>query len=385
MVNNKMKWLSLMFLFLFMVSACHHNNNLTHSKVVTVTKEKLETTIFYAGVIQPLKTVVVTSPTEGVVEELSFHYGDEVKSGQPLFIIASDKFQTDYKNALTQYIKTKTEFNNAETQLSESEFLHKNQLISEDEFQAKQNSFYTAQLTLLQAKDALALMLKQLNVTDLNLYTLSIKDIDKITAALHLHEGDQKLHVRSPERGVALLPIKSDSNDNQVKRIAKGEQVKQGDVLAMIGDVSGLSIHVNVNEFNINQLTIGQKVMVTGTAFPQFILSGEIASIDRQGETSQGGMPSFPVEIIVPKLTKAEQAVIHIGMSAKVAIHVEGEPVVKLPIEAVFEKNGEAFVKILTAEKKIREVPVKTGPTTAEAVVILDANLKLGEQVVIPN
>jgi HlyD family secretion protein len=157
--------------------------------------------------------------------------------------------------------------------------------------------------------------------------------------------------------------------------------VKQGDLLALIGDVSGLTIHINVNEFNVNQLIVGQKVIVTGTAFPQYNLQGHIASVDRQGQANQGGLPVFPVEVIVPTLTSEQQAVIHMGMSAKVEITIESEPVISVPLAAVFEKNGMSYVKV-QKNKKIQDVLVKTGQTTENAVVI-EANLKAGDNIVI--
>ncbi len=74
-----------------------------------------------------------------------------------------------------------------------------------------------------------------------------------------------------------MLPLKNEAGDGELKRIIKGDQVKQGDVLAVIGDNDGLMVHIEVSEFNINQLKIGQKVQVTGAAFPNFILQGMIA------------------------------------------------------------------------------------------------------------
>jgi HlyD family secretion protein len=347
--------------------------------MITLELKSIQMRYYYAGVIQPLKTVVVTSPAEGVIDEMTFHYGDQVKTKQTLFTISSDKFQTDYKNALMQYIKAKTEFNNSRGQLTEAKFLHKNELISDDDYKSKQTTYYTAQLTMVQSQDTLSEKLNQLDIKGFNLYALTIRDIDKITRVLHAQDGSHKLQVSSPERGVVLLPIKNESGD--VKKISKGELVKQGDLLALIGDVSGLTIHINVDEFNVNQLKIGQKVTVTGTAFSQFNLQGHILSVDRQGLSNQGAVPVFPVEITVPTLTLEQQAVIHMGMSAKVEIVIESEPVISVPIAAIFEKNGLPYVKI-KKDNKIQDVFVKTGQTTENAVV-LESNVKAGDKLVI--
>lgn len=351
------------------------------NNLLTVARNPLVTHLLYAGTVQPLKVVVITTPVEGVVEDMLFHYGDMVKPQQPLFIIKSSKFQSDYKNALMQYVKSKTDFTNNESQFKEAEFLHKNQLISDDDYKGRKTNYFTAQLGLIQAKDALVNMMKQSDLKQFNFEELSVSDIDKISALLHQQEGFQKIHILSPAEGVVLLAMKEDSD--MVLKINKGSQIKQGDTLAMIGDLSGLTVHINVNEFNINQLKIGQKVKVTGTAFPQFTLAGQISGIDRQAQTASGGVPVFAVEIKVPQLTAAQQTVIHVGMSAKVQIDIEGEHVISVPFAAVYEKNNVPYVKMQDRNShKIIEVPVQTGLTTEDKIII-ESPLQAGDKIVL--
>ncbi len=351
------------------------------SEIVTVSMKPLVTNLLYAGSVQPLKAVVVTTPADGVVEDMAFHYGDVVKAQQPLFVISSGKFQADFKNALMQYVKAKTDFTNNESLFKEAEFLHNNKLISDDDYKGRKTNFFTSQLGLVQSKDALMTMMKQLDMKNFNFEELKISDIDKISALLHQQENSEKIHIVSPASGVVLLATREE-NDTAVKT-SKGSQVKQGDMLAMIGDLSGLVVHISVNEFNINELKVGQKVKVSGTAFSQFTLDGQISGIDRQAQTSSGGVPVFAVEIVVPKLTSEEQSIIHVGMSAKVQINIEGPPVVTVPFSAVYVKNNMSFVKMQDRHThKIIEVPVKAGATTEDAVVILSP-LKAGDKIVV--
>jgi len=374
--------MAVIFILCFL-SACTDKTEKTSDKtsLYAISKHALERKVFYAGTIQPLKTTVVTSPVEGVIEEMRFHYGDEIKAKEPLFTIYSDKFLNDYKTALMQYIKAKTELNNTRMQLSEGKFLHKNQLISDDEFKAKETSFYTAQLTLIQAEDQLNAMLKQMDIKGFDFHTLKIENIDKINQALHGDAHFQKIQIFSPIAGVALIPIKNETQETTTKKVSKGDGVKLGDLLLMIGDVSGYMIHIHVNEFNVNELKIGQKVKVTGNAFSEYPLEGEIASIDHQGQIGPGGVPLFPVEIIIPHVTEKERQVIHVGMSAKVEISIVGDAVITVPIAAIFEKKGLSYVTIKKGNRPI-DIPVKTGPTTADAVQI-DSSLEVGDQVFI--
>lgn len=366
--------------------SCHHTKK-TQSKqqTIVVASQPISTTLYYSGIIQPLKAVAVISPADGVVEDVLFHYGDVVKPGQLLFTINSEKFQTDYKTALVQYVKARSDLDNNHSQLLSGEFLHKNLLISDDEFKVKQTNFYNAQLAFLQAKDALSKMLKQLDIKGLNIYNVSIADVEKITTALHMDSASQKLQIISPAMGIVLLPLKTEAAASTEKKIEKGEQVKQGDVLAMVGDMEGLSIHVKINEFDINQLKVGQKVKVTGSAFSEFVLQGEIVGIDHQAQLNQNGVPSFSAEVVVSTLTPEQKEVIHMGMSAKVEVDVDAPAQITVPILAVTEKNGVAYVNQKDPKTNaFHQVAVKVGKTTADSVVVL-ANLKAGDKIAIPD
>ncbi len=64
--------------------------------------------------------------------------------------------------------------------------------------------------------------------------------------------------------------------------------------LAVIGDMSGLSVRVKVNELTVNQLHLNQKVKITGIAFPEDVLDGNINRIDKQAEASSTGLQRSP-------------------------------------------------------------------------------------------
>ncbi len=360
----------------------HHDKTKQHTTEITAEIKSVSSTLYYSAIVEPIKTVVITSPTDGVINEMFFHFGDTVKENQSLFSISSDKFQTDYKTALMQYIKAKTDYTNDQTQLRESAFLHKNQLISDDEYKAKQTNFYNARLTMVQAKETFDAMQKQIDFQKVNFDNLKIDDIDQITRVLNEQNALRQIHIVSTMSGVILLPKKDQSDNGELKKITKGDGVKQGDVIAMIGDISGLAMHINVNEFNVNQIQLGQTVKVTGVAFPDFVLEGKITAIDRQGEATQGGLPVFPVEVIVPVLTEKQQTVIHMGMSAKVAIEINDSAKITVPVKAIIQKNGKTYLHVKDEKSgKIRELAVKTGETTIDSVVI-DSGLKTGEKIV---
>ncbi len=372
----------MLFLLLACLQACSRQTNSHHEHTMTVSAATYTSPLYYAGTVMPIKTTVIPSPADGAVMEVPFQYGEQVNSGQLLFLLSSTKFLTNYKSAIMQFVKAKNEFNNNQTQLTEAVFLHKNQLISDDDFKMKKSSYYAARLALLEAKDTLDNLLHQLNIKNIKLDQLSIANIDQISQALHLQINSENIRVFSPAAGVVLAPSK---NESESKKRLIGDTVKQGDALAVIGDMSGISVRIKVNELTVNQLHPGQKVKVTGIAFPDEMLVGEIKRVDRQGEIANGGMPVFLVDVVVPKLTLAQQNMIHAGMSAKVEIELTENSQIMIPMAAVHEKEGLTYVeRIVDHAKPPTLVAIKTGKTTMNAVIVL-SGLQAGDQIVLPD
>jgi len=381
-MKNYIKLILFLLLIACLYTCTTHRKMKTEKTMqVTAVTKPVNSVLYYSGIIEPIRTVMMTSPADGVMNDVQFHFGDEVKKGQPLFFISSEKFQSDYKTALMQYIKAKTEYANHQTEMRESDFLHKNSLISDDDYKSKQTGFYNARLSLVQAKDALDNLQKQIDLQGKNFYDLKIEDIDKITQVLHEQNALRQIHVVSPANGVVLLPVKEEGS-GELKKIQQGDSVRQGDVIAVIGDVSGLTVHVSVGELSVNQLKQGQSVKVTGMAFPDVVLDGKITAIDRQGESMQGGLPAFSVEVVVPVLTREQQNRIHVGMTAKVAIELDNAAKMTVPIKAIIQKDGKTYLNVKNEKSgKVHLILVKTGETTLDSVTI-DSGLLPGENIV---
>lgn len=368
-------------LILFLV-ACSRDPKLPNADIITVKSDVFTNTLYFNGVIEPMNVTVLTSPMDGAVVDLGFQYGDVVKQGQPLFYISSSKFITDYKVALLEYVKAKNDFDQSKTQMNESAFLHKNLLISDDDYAAKKSAYFSSQLSFMQAKDALASFLTQMNIKDINPYQLSIADIDKIKQAMQYQSADNRIMLPASTSGVILSPVKSDGEHGQ--KLEKGDAVKQGDTLAMIGNMQGVSVKFKVNEMTINQIKPGQPVSMTGVAFPDEVLQGKVSQVDQQASQGSGESPSFDVEVTAP-LNTHEQQLIHPGMSANVSMTLVEPTRIHIPIQAIIETNGQTTVTIIDEHTHaLKTVNVLTGKTTPTEVEIL-SGLNGGERLVVPH
>lgn len=371
-----------MMIVLFLLAACSREPRVNNADVVTVQSESITNHLYYSGTITPEKTVVLASPADGVVINMFFQYGDLVKKGQPLFEISSTKFLSDYKSALLDYIKAKNDFMQNKTQLNETEFLHKNLLISDDDYQSKKSAYYASQLAYVQAKDALSVYLKQMHSDDVNLYQLSISDIDKINQAIHFNENTDNITLTAPATGLVLSPMKDDSDPT--KKINKGDAVKQGDTLVMMGDMSSVVASFKVNELTIGQIKVGQAVTMTGVAFPNMELHGSVIRVDKQGDTSNGGMPSFLVEVASP-LDESSQHNIYPGMSTNIDVTIAEPSHIMIPIRALLESDTQSYVRIIDAKThQLKKIAVVTGQTTPTEVEI-QQGLHAGDRLVVPH
>jgi multidrug efflux pump subunit AcrA (membrane-fusion protein) len=91
----------------------------------------------------------------------------------------------------------------------------------------------------------------------------------------------------------------------------------------------------------------------------------------------------FAVSVDVPKVSKKDQKDLRVGMTAKIEIQIKKPPKVMIPIDAVFSKRGEIYVTQVDPKTGQRKnVPVETGPTTENNVVIIEG-IKAGDKVVV--
>jgi len=359
--------------------SCSSLTNAPHC--IEIKKSVTTATLLYAGIIEPVDVHTITSPVEGTIQRMAFQYGETIKAGQLLFTLTAQKMHTAYKESLLMFLKAKSDFTLAKTAFDESQFLHQQGLISDDEFKAKQANFHTAQLTFLQAKDALGDILTQSGINTQEAYALNIGDINKVAALLHPSTNTSLVNVYAPCAGVILAP--SITKDEHAK-MTVGQIIKQGDVLAMLSNKEAIHVRIKVDELTVNQLQVGQQVFITGPGFANEELKGILSAIDHQGDMNLNALPEFTVIITVP-LTPTQKKIIHFGMSCQANVRLPADLQIHIPITAVHEENGALSVDVYDPRsKKIVRRSIGVDKTTVDTMIVT-SGLSEGEWLVIPN
>lgn len=379
-----MKKMIAFFFSISMVSmmACHHDKKPTpvhQEKIFSVTQQDYNEQLYFTGVLTPLDIHTVNAAADGTIEKQLFHYGDPVKKDQCLFEIQSSSLEKDFHASLVDYLKARHEYGERQRQFVGSKKLWELQFIAANEFYADRNALEEAHTNLVQSQYKLQQLLHMLG-NSMDFKTIQLKtpaEIDHMLA-----QQTDKLSIFSPKSGVALAPNKQLGNSEAADPPKPGSTVKAGQPLVNIGDMSGLRIFLKVNEINVNQLKVGQAVTVTGAAFPGITLCGTVTAISAQADSDANPLPSFPITVTIPTLTPEQQHVIHVGMSAKVAITLAHPKEILIPLTAVTHLQNKEWVQRIDPKTgRSESIPVITGKTTATQVAVKQG-LKPGDRIV---
>jgi HlyD family secretion protein len=370
------------FILLIASGGCEENSKLVNPDAATiiVNKQANVDTLYLNGTIEPIKIINVIAPFDGTIAQQGFDYGALLKKQQLMLVVDSNQFNDSYQDALSGYLKAKRDYANNQSKLRGTEELKRLGIISNDDYMATKNQVYDSALALAQATRKLQDLLQKAN-QPLDFAKFNINDTEM--AASLLRTNSQQLKIYSPSTGIALLPAKSSASDDANKPLQVGDQIKAGQSLLTIGDISGIILAVKIIEIHINDMQVGQTAIITSNAFKD-TLQGRIIHVDQQAtQDSSDSVPNFMVKIAVPTITDAQRRDIHVGMSAKIAVQITKPSAITVPISAIMTKNGQTVVTVLTKKtKQKKEVPVITGATSLDSVIIKQG-LTPGDEVMI--
>lgn len=342
----------------------------------TVHVSTIHKTLFFTGTVQPLQENTLTSPMEAVVEKMHVHYGEHVKKSQEVFTLNSTELQKQYNDTLTEYLKAKDSYSIARAKFTGTEDLWQAGLISKNNFLSEKSSLTTARISLMQATRKLSDMLEKMgDSTYQDLSQLSFAEFDKVRLAL---TGKHNLiHLKSPSDGVLLYPPKA--NEDKSNRVSIGSSTKAGQVLALVGDLRGIRVEIDVPEVDIDKIKPGMAATVRGVAFAKQSLKGKLVTVNAQASTASGGaLPSFSAIVEVNGLDAKQQSWVKVGMSASIELAIDSMDKLLIPIAAISQKNGKSIVFVRDAKGSYSPRIVITGAALADKVVI-DSGLKSGD------
>lgn len=333
----------------------HTTTTQVQYRTEAATKGTLVSSVSASGNVIVDSSATVDPDITGTVANLAVSVGDQVKKGQTLFTIVNDQLGISANQAAASYQSSQASLISAQAAVDSAEASLKS---------VKKSSSSTHEDKLAAEKKIDAAKISK-DVAEQNLTNaLASLSYDQKQAA--------KRTVTSPIDGtVNEVNVK---NGDDLSRVSGSSSNAQAPII--IGDMSTLKAQVQVNEVDISNVKIGQKVTLTFDALTNFTATGKVESIDSLGTVSSG-VVTYDVKIgfdtIDPKIKP--------GMSVTAAIITGSEAdVIMVPAGAVKTQGEQSYVEVMkngTPEK----VNVQVGDTNGTDTVIT-SGVNEGDKVV---
>ena len=372
-------------------------------RTVTVGPRPVSSSIVLRGRLAPWREADVRSPVEGTVKALHFRTGREVAGGDVLvefdlaalerkyqghrlqFLTAQESFETvknwersaEMTAARRAFTKAQLAMEGETTRIGKSRFLFEQGLVATAEHENAERQHQGQLLDFEAAKDEFAAVKAKGGEEALATARLAMENARSDMAALEEQLGQGR--IVAPFAGTVLPPARAAD-----KELVAGAKVRKDKVVLRIGDFSRVAATARADEIDVVKLRAGQKVTVTGNAFPDLTLDGVVERVSAQADPQSKRKAVFDVSVVLDPLGHEERAQLRIGMSAKLRIVTYSNPQALLvPLEAVRQRGGTHWLRVLdpkTGEPEDREVTI--GPTTLRRVEIA-SGLEPGEAVVV--
>lgn len=207
-----------------------------------------------------------------------------------------------------------------------------------------ENSVKSAEGALKQAQDQLSLKLANPNSYEISLHRAQIQEAQSSVDLIKGQINDSILI--APQAGI-ITEINKEI----------GETISSAEIFISMITVNNFEIKANISEVDIAKVKIGDKVEITFDALgldKEF--KGTIAKIN-PAQTEISGVVYYEVSTIF----SGNAEVIKPGMTANFdIITAQKENVIKIPFQALKEKDGKKYVQILKNDK-VKDIFVEVG------------------------
>lgn len=333
-----------------------------------------------SGELQPRIQVNISAHVIGKIEKLFVEEGDSIQRGQPFlrleqeaYIAQRDQFAAQLASAQTSVRQAQISLADARLKLDRAKRLQAEGIASREQLEAAQLAESSAQLRLLEARQA----------------------VNQMRAGLEKTQDDlSKTTVYAPLTGriIAL-------NAKEGEVVISGTMNNPGSVIATIADMAEILAEVDVDETEIVNVQVGQDVVLKVDALPGREYRGRVVEIGSSGynRPAQPDVTFFKVKILLENPGPELRARMSVRAEIKTAAH---ERALAVPIQAVVErepvegagktagvsasgsgKDEEVKVVFTIENGKAVQRPVTTG-LSDETHVELMSGVKAGEQVI---
>ena len=307
-------------------------------KPIEVTTEKavrksITQLVTATGKIQPEVEVKIAPEVSGEIVEITVKEGDLVRKGQLLLRIKPDSYraqvesqQASYNSARSASTRNRAELEKAESDYKRVQSLYERGLVSESERRSAQTAYDMARAAL----------------------QTSQFEIQRAAGAVtQIREALSKTVIYAPSDGT-ISALASRVGERVV-----GTSQFAGTEVMRIADLDHMEARVNVNENDVVNVKVGDKVRVSVDAYPDRVIDGVVREIAATALTRNAGtqeeVTNFEVKISIPDRSVRLRP----GMSATADIETATvSDVVAVPIQSVTVRSTDSDLSPEEREKQ---------------------------------
>ena len=323
-------------------------------KTAQAEKGTLITSISGSGNVIVDKSATVDPTITGTVANLAVNVGDSIKKGQTLFTIVNDDLTVSNAQATASLQQSKNSLDSAGVNVDQAkadyDAAKKSGTSTHDQKEVLKENIDIAKNGVTAAHKsynaALAIYINQLTTSAKRTV---VAPISGTVNAINIKNGDD------------LSRLSSNSNSSAP---------------IIIGDLSTLKAQVQVNEVDISNVSIGQKVSLTFSGIDGLTSTGKVEKMDSLG-TLTSGVVDYNVTIGFDSLDPRIRP--EMSVSAAIITGVK-QDVILVPNSAVKSQNGTSYVQVLNGQTP-QSITVETGLSNDTQTEIV-SGINVGDNVV---
>lgn len=282
-----------MLAMLLAAAACGKKEKVT-LQTVKAEKGELTETVTATGTVESVTQVDVGTQVTGIIDKLYADFNSIVEKGELIAEIEKTVLESDYKSAEASVVSAKSTYEYTKQNFERDTKLHEKQLISDYEFQTSQKDYEVAKAA----------------------YDKAVAD--RVRAAKNLNYAE----IYSPIDGIVIS-----------REVEVGQTVVSSMNVAnlyTIADLDNMQIVGNVDEADIGQVKVGQRVTFSVDAYPDDMFEGTVTQV-RLSPTTESNVVTY--EVIVGTANPDHKLIP--GLTANLTIYTMSEKdVLLLPANA---------------------------------------------------
>lgn len=331
------------------------------ASVTPLAKQDIEEKLTVSGPVSGTDSVDVVSSLHAEITAMNVKEGDKVKKGQILAVLdrtdlereaaiaenayqmaVADKEEADRLQALG-YEKALQDCSKAQADYDRASLLFAAGDLSQADMETAANALADAQ------RKTREYTVKDGRGTADPSYELKVKE-----AALALEKARANLEDTEIYSSIDGTVVRVNSNVGQF-----ADTVEDDKPILSIENLEQLEMEIQVSEYSIGKVQVGQKAKITADILNGGAAEGEVVKISPTGEEKDGGSSERVIPITIRIDTKDTRLIAGITAKAEILIR-RAENAFVVPVTALFEGEDGTYIAQVK-DQQVERIPVDMG------------------------